>query len=525
MSGANETTHRHTTNRAAPPSAWAVAAGVKPGLPSPQGPLFRAAGLAAITLAWALAAPGCSDGAAPAGEADVQDVVPGADLDPSDMREPDGESGLDARQDTAEDAPTDSGPDLPDTDTAEDVSPDADDGRPWACTPVGTSYSDGFFTLEGYEGRLYAGQFGYGHEARSMMFTYPPWSLSEPGLTGISESICAMTRHDGYLYANTESSGDIFRTRGDDVWERVYDGENGSIGCGMAALGGTLYAINYRNSQRDHGRILRQDGDAWRVVYDSGDEPLYLREIVTFGSTVYAFAVNEDTRAGRMLTSQNGTDWTPTEVPNRFFRGHVWNDALWLSSTSSTSNGEVAVWRFDGQDFTRVHSGTRRYFTDLQNHAGSLFAATSNGWKDNSGPSSLWRSDNGTDGWERVCEFSETAAWSLAEVGGVLYVGTWEFGGRGHVYEVSRVPADVDPTDVDCTTIAANPAWELCESTADTCEGVFTDGAGCAAFCGAAGLSCTARYGGEPGCMIERENVLDCNDNNEHLSDWCVCGR
>ncbi len=416
--------------------------------------------------------------------------------------------------------------DAPDgsADAGNDVDADAPDPTlEWTCTPVGTGYSDGFFTLAGYQGRLYAGQFGYGHEARSMMFTYPPWALSEPGLTGISESVCAMLEHDGYLYANTESSGDIFRTRGNDAWERVHDGEDGSIGCGLAALDGTLYALNYRNSRRDRGRILRQEGESWRIVYDSGDEALYLREIVSFQGTLYAFAANEDTRRGRMLTSTNGLDWTATEVPNRYFRGHVWNGALWLGSTSSTSDGEVAVWRFDGDTFERTHAGTRRYFTDLQDHDGALFAATSNGWKDDSGPSYLWRSSDGRTGWEKICEFTETAAWSLAQVEGVLYVGTWEFGGRGSVYRVALTPVE-DPADgLDCSAIAANPAWELCE-TGPTCQGVYTDGAGCDAFCAAAGLTCQARYGGEPGCMIERENVLDCSADNDHQSDWCVCG-
>jgi len=88
-------------------------------------------------------------------------------------------------------------------------------------------------------------------------------------------------------------------------------------------------------------------------------------------------------------------------------------------------------------------------------------------------------------------------------------------------------PADDDDTvaPVDCSLIsAANPAWEVCETGVDFCNGVFTDGAGCTAYCSAASLICTARFGGEPGCQKEPHNPLTCGENNGHQSDWCECG-
>jgi hypothetical protein len=87
-------------------------------------------------------------------------------------------------------------------------------------------------------------------------------------------------------------------------------------------------------------------------------------------------------------------------------------------------------------------------------------------------------------------------------------------------------PGDDDTFEpVDCAQIsAANAAWEVCETGPDFCNGVFTDGAGCTAYCAAAGLVCTARYGGEPGCQKEPHNVLICNESNGHDSDWCECG-
>lgn len=81
------------------------------------------------------------------------------------------------------------------------------------------------------------------------------------------------------------------------------------------------------------------------------------------------------------------------------------------------------------------------------------------------------------------------------------------------------------PPPEGCAGIAANPAYELCHDGGNVCHGVFTDGSGCVAFCAAAGMVCTARYGGEPGCSREPENVLRCEDDNGHQSDWCECRR
>jgi len=133
-------------------------------------------------------------------------------------------------------------------------------------------------------------------------------------------------------------------------------------------------------------------------------------------------------------------------------------------------------------------------------------------------------SPDGANDWKKLCQFSETAAWDMAVFDGGLYVGTWDYGKGGKVYLVSKKP--VDPQDVvDCSKISsANPAWEVCETGDHFCAGVFTDGAGCQAYCAAAGLVCIARYGGEPGCQKEPENVLDCFENNGHNSDWCECG-
>ncbi len=418
--------------------------------------------------------------------------------------------------------------------TGDDDTGDDDVVHDYTCAAVGSGYSDGFFALRGFGGALYAGQFGYGHEDESMLYRYPPWELVQPGLTGISESVCALLEFDGQLYANTESSGDIFRTADGVNWTRVHDGSSHTIGCGLEVFGGRLYAINYDNGDKEHGRILRSgNGSDWETVYDSGGTSMYIREIVAHDGVLHAFAVDEDTSQGYRISSSDGTSWTPVETPSRFFRGYSWDGYLWIASTDRSSNGAAGVWRFDGSNPVQVHGEVKHYVTELVEFDGALFAGTSDGWKDDVGTSSLLMSRDG-DSWETVCDFPELAAWSIATSGDHLYVGTWQYGGGGLVYEVSFVEVQSDDDDdddddtgtgVDCALIsAANPAWEVCETGPDTCAGVFTDGAGCAAYCAPAGLACTARYGGEPGCIKEPQNVLDCHEDNGHQSDWCECG-
>ena len=425
-----------------------------------------------------------------------------------------------------------------DDDDADDdgADDDADDDtagveHDYECVSVGSGYSDGFFALRGFGGKLYAGLFGYGHEGESMLYSYPPWELVQPGLTGVSESVCAMLEFGGYLYANTESSADIFRSADGVSWERVHDGPGSTIGCGLEAMGGYLYAINYGNGAQEHGRILRStDGNSWDIVWDSGSDSWYIREITSHGGTLHAFVVDQDTDQGYRLSSTNGIDWTSATTPSRIFRGHSHNGTLWLASTDRSSNGASGVWAFDGSQMTQVHHESRHYVTEITSWDSSLFAGTSDGWKEDEGTSALLMSRDGAS-WEEVCQFSEIAAWSIAVAGDYLYVGTWEYEHGGQVFQVQivEVPADDDDDDtggdVDCSLITqANPAWEVCETGPQFCAGTFADGAGCEAYCAPVGLPCTARYGGEPGCDKEPDYVQNCSDDSGHDSDWCDCG-
>lgn len=306
------------------------------------------------------------------------------------------------------------------------------------CEPIGTVDSDGVFSLQSFAGRLLVGQFGYGREAQSMLFEAEPWQKVEPGLRGIGESVCAMTEHGGWLIANTENGGDIFRSADGTHWEHVHDGGAGFIGCDLVVHDdGNVYAVQYDFATQTHGRILRSSrGADWEVVYDSGGTSRYLREIASHRGALMAFSTDVGTGQGYVHRSVDGAQWSETLAPARFFRTTHWNDTLWLSSTERSSTGVSGIWREEDGNFELVETVDIPYVTALAVWRDAMFAATSDGWKDDVGNAQLLMSRDG-ESWSSVCgELPELAAWDLAVHEGRLFVGTWQFGGVGRVYEV-----------------------------------------------------------------------------------------
>lgn len=308
----------------------------------------------------------------------------------------------------------------------------------YRCTEVGEVRGDGVFSMTSFADRLFVGEFGYGREGQSMVSTFPGGDVPSPGLLGIGESVCALEVFEGALYANTENSGDIFRSENGSDWVRVHDGESGVIGCGLEVFNGQLYAVNFNYATDSDGRILRSaDGRSFSAVWEgrSSEWGPYLREIAEHDGRLYAFGTNTRTDQGFALVSDDGEAWRLEETPSRYLRAFSWNGSLYAGATDYSSDGPAGIYR----DGAPVFPVSEHYVTDIQDWDGALFAGTSAGWKDDVGTSRLLLSRDGT-AWQPVCDFDELAVWSMAVHDGHLYVGTWEFGHGGKVYRV-----DIDP--------------------------------------------------------------------------------
>ena len=309
---------------------------------------------------------------------------------------------------------------------------------PFSITPVGPSQDEGFFSLKSFNGKLYAGAFGYA--GKQMIFVYENEKLSpvSPGFT-VKESVCAFEEFKGQLYANTESSGKLLRSKDGNNWQEVFDGPN-ELGCGLAKHGDYLYALN-ANYNKPPGHIYRSsDGGSgsWTKVYDSGSTLAYIREIITYKNTIYVFGSDKD-HNNFLLSSTNGDNWSKSSAPDRMLRGHVFDGKLWLVSAgqASTGKGKGRVWTFDGSNFSKIYESNHTYMGDIIDINGTLAAVTTVKWKGSQGGATLVAScDNGTS-WKTVHTFKETEAWALEKFNNEIFVGTKHQGGGAQVYKAT----------------------------------------------------------------------------------------
>src|SRR5688572_13300189 len=106
-----------------------------------------------------------------------------------------------------------------------------------------------------------------------------------------------------------------------------------------------------------------------------------------------------------------------------------------------------------------------------------------------------------------------------AQAGGNAGVGGTSSGGAiGSGGAVTVLP-------VDCSPIENHAGWTLCGSSETSCTAVFTDGAGCAAVCAEAGLSCDEVWENvDDQCAADSSLAeLSCDPASGHQSDYCVC--
>ena len=113
---------------------------------------------------------------------------------------------------------------------------------PLSCKLVATidEPRGGVFALESFAGKLHIGL--YSLTPSALHYTYPPLKRGglKSSMLSSAESICALKSWNGALYANTEKSGEIFRSLNGMSWRKVKN-SNFKAGCALEAHGPHLY--------------------------------------------------------------------------------------------------------------------------------------------------------------------------------------------------------------------------------------------------------------------------------------------
>ncbi len=326
-------------------------------------------------------------------------------------------------------------------------------GVGYECTPVFNSgNTDGFFSLVSFKNILLGGAFGYNHQSESMLFGLD--GRVNPGIKGISESVCVMREFNDYLYANTEAHGKVYRSLDGKNWSVVLTGPE-NIGCGMTVFNNQIYttfAEPIKGSRT--GYIYRSsDGVNWEKVKQSN---LYLRDIVGFNGSIYAFGVDDYNRS-QIMSSTDGSFWKTSSFGDRLFRGFVSGGDLWVGAASMYSDsGKSGIYKLENNSFKNMFSSSEyKHITYIKEWQGNLFAGTTKGFKENAGPTDLlYSSDNGTT-WDKACSIPETSIWDLEVHDGNLYISTMDYGKGGNVYKVSGVSvAQSDKSEVLCSELS-----------------------------------------------------------------------
>ncbi|MFZ5862526.1 MAG: hypothetical protein ACOYXR_06800 [Nitrospirota bacterium] len=160
------------------------------------------------------------------------------------------------------------------------------DGRAWALSGTLLANAENGFAnwvrfLIAFNGRLYAGIEGAG------VFTSRDGTVWTParGTSGPFMGVRAAAVSDERLYVGTTSRGEIWRTSGNDVWERVYGttashgARTGYVASMAGAADGLFASVN--------GRVLRsRDGRSWDEVGDL--TPFTVEALHAFGGALYA---------------------------------------------------------------------------------------------------------------------------------------------------------------------------------------------------------------------------------------------
>ncbi|MHB8788687.1 MAG: hypothetical protein ACYDBT_02275 [Desulfobulbaceae bacterium] len=260
------------------------------------------------------------------------------------------------------------------------------------------------FSLKTFNNQLYIGTYGF-DQNKPRIYKYNGSAIAAdyystanyllPGI--IQESVCSIEEFDGSIFINTETVNSFMDSAWVFNWNEsvsrwIPEEQHARVGCGLTVLGDYLYAT-FSNATTDNNYIYsRSIGGSWEELWKDpvGGPSHYIREIISYNDKVYAFSVDIDTGIGYWHdSSKNNFAPTPTSDPTlagknvRFFRGHVANGYLWLTSSSKYCSNDCKnnIWRFDGVHLEQMTDDN--YFqgfegvTDINSYKGTIVAVAS----------------------------------------------------------------------------------------------------------------------------------------------------
>ena len=397
----------------------------------------------------------------------------------------------------------------------------------YQCEEVsGSEVTQGIFDLEVYGGKLYAGLYHLGASAsKSLLYRLDgsSWGQVSPGISSVGESVLKLLEWNGQLYANTENSGDIFRSTDGTNWQKVSDGAGSDVGTGLAVLGSNLYAINFSlgGGECSKAKILRtSDGTTWDKVW--GKDNIWVYRMTSFDNKIYIFGHECENGQPRSygkafaITSSDGSNWGTSYTSSEYQVGYEWNNALWLGAIDY-GDSTPGIYRLDkGKDISQAvkvkEISDTSDDTGIQSIAawnGVLFAGMVAGFRGDTEDSYLLASFDDGNNWQTVCNFTEdTGVFSLAVYDNSLYAGTAFGNNNGRLYKVTEVGG----------TPTCSSTGDSCSSDGECCSGLECDDSSVCATsqsCSAADSACTD----DSDCC----SGLECDDDVCATPSSCEC--
>ncbi|GEM_PF-4041308 len=311
---------------------------------------------------------------------------------------------------------------------------------PNSFTPVGTTPDPGFFSLEEFNGKLFAGTYG---RPRSYEWDGTTFTEHTGGqLRTAGESLFDMVKFsaDGKLYGTTENSGKVFRFNpAINGWELVYQAPSGgwNNAYSIVEYKGSLFTgfNNFPDSTKT--LVVRYDGSNWTTrQIDGFNTPRF----GVFNNDLYMVGMESgrNRAQARKISDPSDTSWPVAFTMPGIFTGHpyVFKGELYVGMENAPRRAGT-LYRWNGTRAEAVFTPSDNQAAivfELKEFQNALYLLSGVEWRASSGNAQLYKSPDGIN-WTKVTQFAEPEGWALQTYNGDLYVGTRKNSGGGKVYK------------------------------------------------------------------------------------------